>query len=281
MYRQMVVFTASSLFLGTPVMALTEAEALEAVERFITAWNSESPEAFAATLHYPHVRPSAYGGERVYAAAAEYAATIDFEPVRATGWRRSAYDSKRVVHLGNAKAHVAGQYTRYREDGSKIWTNQVTYVVTEDENGDVGVQARFAAGLTGAESEQFNTAEEAALDTVNAYMAAFNDRDVEAFAATLNYPHVRLADGAVTVWESEQERVDTFDFDTFARRTGWDHSVWDSMDAIQVAANAVNVALVFSRYDADGRKLSTTDTLYLVTLQDGHWGIRARSSFSR
>ena len=52
------------------------------------------------------------------------------------------------------------------------------------------------------------------------------------------------------------------------------------MEAIQVSENAVNVALVFSRYDADDRKLSTFNTLYLVTLDDGHWGIRARSSFA-
>ena len=263
-----------------PAFGLTEAQALDAVERFMTAWNSQSPEAFAAALHYPHVRPSARGGDRVYAEEAEYASGVDFSAVRATGWRRSAYESTEVVHLGSNKAHVAGRYRRFREDGSTIWINQVTYVVTQDASGDIGVQARFAAGVAGDDTEVLRNAEAAALETVKAYMAAFNTRDQETWAATFNYPHVRVASGDVTVWPSAEAHARTFDFDGFARRFGWDHSAWESIEAVQVADDAVNVALVFSRYDAADRKLSTFNTLYLVTLQDGHWGIRARSSFA-
>ncbi|MEE2777818.1 MAG: hypothetical protein VYE73_13775 [Acidobacteriota bacterium] len=263
-----------------PVAALTEAQALEAVDRFMGAWNSESPEAFAATLQYPHVRPAARGGERVFADASLYAAGIDFAAVRATGWRRSAFISKRVVHLGSKKAHVAGSYKRFRGDGSEIWTNQVTYVVTENDGGRIGVQARFAAGVGGDDPTALDTAKVAALATVEAYLRSFNDRDEVSWAATLNYPHVRVASGGVTTWATADDYVEYFDFDRFAARFGWHHSAWESIEAVQLAPEAVNVALVFSRFDADDNKLATFNTLYLVTRQDGHWGIRSRSSFA-
>ena len=89
--------------------ALMEAEGEEAVQRFIEAWNSRSAAAFAATLQYPHVRPTADFDGRVFVDAEAYAATGDFEQVLATGWRRSRLDSATVVHAGATQAHVAGR----------------------------------------------------------------------------------------------------------------------------------------------------------------------------
>ena len=259
--------------------ALTEQQALEAVEAFISGWNSRHPETFARTLHYPHVRPAANGGERVYLNLREYAATTDFGPAIASGWDHSRYDSKRVVHLGERKAHVAGQYTRYRADGSTIWTNQVTYVVTEKDD-SIGIQARFAAGFVLESKDEHDASAAAAIEIVKEYLRAFNDRDEQAWVATFNYPHVRLAGDRVTVWQSGEEYMEGFDFSAFAARFDWQRTEWDSIEAVQSSSAGVNVALTATRYDPEGRMLHSFDTFYLVTLQDGHWGIRARSSFA-
>ncbi len=58
-----------------------------------------------------------------------------------------------------------------------------------------------------------------------------------------------------------------------------DHE-WDEIEAIQVAESAANVALTFSRYNVDGDVVSTFNTLYLVTNDNGRWGVLARSSFA-
>ena len=79
---------------------------------------------------------------------------------------------------------------------------------------------------------------------------------------------------------TEEDFAAQMDFDAFAERFGWDHSEWDEIEAVQVAENAVNVALTFSRYNADGEVVSTFNTLYLVTNDNGRWGILARSSFA-
>ena len=265
--------------LAAPAAALTEAQAVAAVERFIAAWNTRDPAAFAATLHYPHVRPEPAGGAAVYATPADYAATVDFAAVEKTGWVKTRLDSARVVQLGPGKAHVAGQWTRVRADDSPILTNQVSYVVTES-NGSIGIQARFSAGSPLTDETQRKTAADAAVAAVKSYMEAFNDRDDGAWADTLNYPHLRLAGGALKTWPTRQAYVDEFDFDAFAKRYGWNRSEWDSVEAVQVAANGVNVALRATRRDAAGKALSTFDTYYLVTRENGHWGVRARSSFA-
>ncbi len=111
-------------------------------------------------------------------------------------------------------------------------------------------------------------------------MTAFNARDPIAWAATLNYPHLRIASGEVQAWETEEEFAGWMDFDAFAERFGWDHSEWNEIEAIQVAENGANVALTFSRYNTDDEVISTFNTLYLVTNENGRWGIRARSSFA-
>ena len=88
--------------------------------------------------------------------------------------------------------------------------------------------------------------------------------------------------GEFQVWETQDDYTAFVagQADQFANLSGWDHSVVDAIDVIQVAENAANVAVQISCYDADDEILSTSDALYLVTNENGQWGIRARSSFS-
>lgn len=127
---------------------------------------------------------------------------------------------------------------------------------------------------------QNDDAEAAALASLDDYMAAFNARDDVAWAATLHYPHVRIAGGDVRVWQTAQEYIDYMDFDAFAQRIGWDHSEWDSKKIIQSSQDKVHVAVQFTRYDKDNNKIATYKSLYIQTLKDGKWGTQARSSFA-
>ena len=67
--------------------------------------------------------------------------------------------------------------------------------------------------LVAAQSPQAPTAAEtAALKSLDDYMTAFNARDEDAWAATLNYPHVRIAGSEVKVWQTPGEYTADFDF---------------------------------------------------------------------
>jgi len=267
------------LLFAAPAVALTGEQATQAVHRFIDAWNTRDPAAFAATLRYPHVRPTAAFDGRVFADAGAYAATTDFDQVLATGWDRSRLDSATVVQAGDGQAHVAGRYTRLRADGSAIWSNQVTYVVVE-KDGSTGIQARFAAGFDDLSEAERETNASAAVAVINRYLEAFNARDEEAMVATFQFPHVRVGGGEVRVSNSAAEYMDSFDFDAFAERLGWVRSEWDTVEAVQVGARGVNLAISGTRYGPGGSKIHSFDGLYLITEQDGRWGIRAGSGMS-
>ena len=142
----------------------------------------------------------------------------------------------------------------------------------------------FVVALVGAPIwnayAQEESAEEAAMTALDEFMTAFNARDRAAWAKTLNYPHVRIAGGNVRVWQDVEEYTAYMDFDRFIKQTGWHHSVWDERTVIQSGKDKVHIAVQFSRYDKDDRKIATYESLYIVTNRDGHWGTQARSSFA-
>jgi hypothetical protein len=81
------------------------------------------------------------------------------------------------------------------------------------------------------------------------------------------------------VWDSPAEFAAT---DAFERlpRTGWDHSAWLSRDIALAAPGKVHINTVFARYNSDDEVIGTYQSLYIVTLKDGHWGTQARSSLA-
>jgi hypothetical protein len=70
------------------------------------------------------------------------------------------------------------------------------------------------------------------------------------------------------------------DLSRFAGQTGWDHSSWDDLEVIQTSADKVHVAVTFTRYDANGAKMASYQSLYVIERVGGRWGVRARSSFA-
>jgi hypothetical protein len=110
------------------------------------------------------------------------------------------------------------------------------------------------------------------------YVSAFTDRDMERSRAVLNYPSIRLASGRVMTWQSPDEY--TIPWDLLAEREGWHHSTLDDVQVIQAGLDKVHIAAAFSRYREDGTRYVTHEALWLITNQDGHWGIQCRSSYA-
>ena len=120
--------------------------------------------------------------------------------------------------------------------------------------------------------------EEQAMRLLDDFMAAFNARDLKAWEATFNYPSVRLASGKVVLIDKPGFHPPDM-FDRF-RGQGWDHSAWDHRKIIHNSDDKVHVDTRFTRYREDGSKIGVYDSIYVVTRQDGHWGVQARSSFA-
>lgn len=137
-----------------------------------------------------------------------------------------------------------------------------------------------ALGLALRPEAEEPSAETMALQSLDGFMAAFNARDPEAWAGTLNYPHVRIAGSKVRVWETKEDYAAYMDFSAFSKQTGWHHSVWDSKRVVQAGEKKVHIAVEFTRFNADDEKIASYESFYVVTNQDGHWGTQARSSFA-
>ena len=138
----------------------------------------------------------------------------------------------------------------------------------------------FSLSIAHAQTDaEIEAAIDGAMQALDEFMLTFNSRDPEAWAATLNYPHVRFASGSVTVWNSAEEFAQGGTFERLPR-TGWDHSHWLSRDVALVSPGKVHVNTVFQRFNSDNEPIGTYQSLYIVTLVDGHWGTQARSSLA-
>jgi len=114
--------------------------------------------------------------------------------------------------------------------------------------------------------------------TLDAFMEALNRGDEQALNEALNFPHVRLASGRVTTWETRG----SYRLADFLARAGdgWHESRWDERTVIQAGGDKVHLAVQFSRWRADGTLIGRYRSIWIVTRADGRWGVQARSSFA-
>ena len=118
-----------------------------------------------------------------------------------------------------------------------------------------------------------------AMEVLDDFMETFNARDMESWSATLNYPHVRFSGGEVTVWDTKEDYAAVDIFNRLAA-TGCHHSAWLSRDMILISENKVHISTVFQRYDKNNQPTKKYQSLYIVTKENGHWGVKARSSLA-
>ncbi len=117
----------------------------------------------------------------------------------------------------------------------------------------------------------------AAQGVLDAFMKAFNARDIPAFEATFNFPSVRLASQGLVILNPGDMKAERFTSGALAE---WDHSAWDRREIIHAGPDKVHIDTRFTRYRKDGSVLGGFDSIYVVTRQDGHWGVKIRSSFA-
>jgi hypothetical protein len=119
----------------------------------------------------------------------------------------------------------------------------------------------------------------AVFQVLDEYLATFNAKDLKGWEATYQFPHYRLAGGKMSVLEKAGLRDSAQVFGGL-QKTGWDHSVWDHHNIVQASADKVHVDTRFSRYRADGSLIGHYESLYILTKENGRWGVKFRSSYA-
>ncbi len=145
----------------------------------------------------------------------------------------------------------------------------------------IGSGRQPTGGTMASDTSQAGSEEaKAAIAVAQAFVTAFSEQDHEALAATLNYPHVRLAGGRFFTFENAAAFVER------SRKAhprlvveNFGYSVLRELEPIQVGADKVHLRIVNDRHHPDGEVYKSFDTLWIATLQDDHWGIQFRSSY--
>lgn len=115
-----------------------------------------------------------------------------------------------------------------------------------------------------------------------AFIDAFNHQDHEALADTLNYPHIRLANGRFVRVETRTDFAElSRSNEPKLRAEGWHHTTVESCEVVHEGKDKVHLAIRNHRCREDNSIYNTFDTLWIATLVDGHWGIQFRSSYLR
>ena len=118
----------------------------------------------------------------------------------------------------------------------------------------------------------------ACMETLDRFMAALNAYDAKAMDDAMHFPHIRIAGGTLKVYEKAGSNPMDL-FDKLRQEDNWSHSAWNERKVVQRNSSKLHMALTYTRYRADGSTLGVYESLYVLTLEDGRWGIQARSSF--
>jgi len=117
----------------------------------------------------------------------------------------------------------------------------------------------------------------AAQRVLDEFMAAFNARDIPAFENTFNFPSVRLASNRMVILEEGSMRPEQFSSGALAE---WNHSAWERRNIIHAGPDKVHIDTRFARRRKDGSLIGAFDSIYVITCENGHWGVKARSSYA-
>lgn len=115
-----------------------------------------------------------------------------------------------------------------------------------------------------------------ALDCIDSFTGRFNARDLAGMDAQLHFPHLILSGEQLVIWEQPGRLPASF-FADLTRDTGWHRTVYQEQQVVLVSPRKVHLRVVYSRNRADGSIISQHHNLWIVTLQDGRWGIKQRS----
>ena len=115
-----------------------------------------------------------------------------------------------------------------------------------------------------------------AIRCVEAFTAQFNARNLKGMDALLHFPHIILSGEQLIVW-TEPGNLPTSFFDDLHLDTGWVETRYQRKDVVLVSPRKVHLLVKYTRNRADGSTVSTHSNLWIVTFDDGRWGIKQRS----
>jgi hypothetical protein len=117
----------------------------------------------------------------------------------------------------------------------------------------------------------------AAQKVLDDFMTAFNARDIPAFEKTFNFPSARLASQGLVILNPGDMKPERYTTGALAE---WDHSKWERREVIHAGPDKVHIDTRFTRYRKDGSVIGGFDSIYVITREGDHWGVKIRSRYA-
>ena len=118
------------------------------------------------------------------------------------------------------------------------------------------------------------------IKVLDAWQEQFSQQNMEAWERTYHFPHYRLGQSSPQMQVlSKPGLQDPAAFKRLVSR-GWHYSKWDRRNIIHASDSKVHVDVRFSRCRKDDTVIESFDALYILTKEDGRWGVKMRSSYA-
>lgn len=259
----------------------SELETAAAGRRLMDHWSElyRQRQSVGELLHYPMV---SFGGGRP--GRSNLSVSIRHNPEGFGGgtehrdpeWGYSLVDSIDILQPSSVKGANINCFRRVTPDGTTYGVGINRLTIFTRRNGRWGFQIISSCGLRSPD-QVYDASDEAIRAEVRELLVsmvdAYNRRDNDRLREHCNYPLVRL--DRLEWSESQEPSQLSVDF----ARNDWDRS---SVRYLRVftpqADDKVVVALTVARYSASGAELQPEDSVYVVTRQNGKWGVQASSS---
>ena len=115
-------------------------------------------------------------------------------------------------------------------------------------------------------------------EVLDRFVAALNAHDAAGMDLAMHFPHYRFTGNQVTVYErSGSNPMDLFQ--KLRAQDDWKSSTWRTRELVQFHATKAHYALSYTRFRSDNSVIGVYESLYVLTYEDGRWGIQVRSSF--
>ena len=126
------------------------------------------------------------------------------------------------------------------------------------------------------------------MQVLDRYMKAVNDIELTAVTDSYHFPHIRIVNNQVVIWESPLDAMPMLSLPLHQQKQAmrealgpdWDYTDWEYRKLLSLGKNKAHIDTVLVRYDTQGQIISRFESLYILTLESGKWAIKGRSSFA-
>ena len=124
-------------------------------------------------------------------------------------------------------------------------------------------------------SENVDVMIKGAMDCLDHFAHCFEEEDLAGMDGCCHFPHYILSGEQVICWETPGQL--TMDFFSDLKKKGFFKTIVDYKDIILVSENKIHLKYGYSRLACDGTVMSKHDNVWILTYENGEWGIKFRS----